>query len=107
MLLYTLLFTGCADSSQKINKTSESGTFNVELKYQDEIKEVCGDEVLTNHLIINSVVALNNNKNKLGRTILKQIPNKIFKKFILQLFSYLRIKPIYFTRIIIFFSRKR
>ena len=37
-LLYTLLFTGCADSSQKINKTSESGTFNVELKYQDEIK---------------------------------------------------------------------
>ena len=76
-------------------------------KYQDEIKEVCGDEVLTNHLIINSVVALNNNKNKLGRTILKQIPNKIFKKFILQLFSYLRIKPIYFTKIIIFFSRKR
>ncbi len=76
-------------------------------KYQDEIKEVCGDEVLTNHLIINSVLALNNNKNKLGRTILKQIPNKILKIYILQLFSYLGIKPIYFTKIIQLFSREK
>jgi outer membrane murein-binding lipoprotein Lpp len=36
--LYALLFSGCTDSVQKINRLSESGTFNVELKYQKDIK---------------------------------------------------------------------
>jgi glycosyltransferase involved in cell wall biosynthesis len=76
-------------------------------KYQNEINKVCGEEILTNHLIINSVMALNNNKNKLGRAILKQIPNNSLKKSILQLFSYLKIKPIYFNKIIQFILRKK
>lgn len=76
-------------------------------KHKDEIIELCGEEVLNNHLIINSVMALNNNKNKFGRTILKQIHNNFFRKTILQLFSYLRIKPIYFTKIIQLFSREK
>jgi len=37
-LLYALLFNGCTDSAQKINQSSKSGTFNVEMQYQDEIK---------------------------------------------------------------------
>ncbi|NHZ86774.1 MAG: glycosyltransferase [Planctomycetia bacterium] len=76
-------------------------------KHKDEIIELCGEKMLTNHLIINSMFAMNNNKNKLGRMILKQIPNKILKIYILQLFSYLRIKPIYFTKIIQLFSREK
>lgn len=76
-------------------------------KFKAEIIKLCGEEVFTKHLVINSVRALNNNKNKLGRAILKQIPNKFFKKSILQLFSYLRIKPIYFTKIIQFLLGKR
>ena len=76
-------------------------------KFKDEIKELCGDTVFTNHLTINSVLAFNNNKNKLGREILKQIPNNFYKKFILQLFSYLRIKPIYFNKMIHFILGKR
>ena len=71
-------------------------------KFKDEINELCGDAVFTNHLIINSVLAFNNHKNKIGREILKQIPTNFYKIFILQLFSYLRIKPIYFNKIIHF-----
>jgi outer membrane murein-binding lipoprotein Lpp len=37
--LYALLFSGCTDSARKINRLSESGTFNVELQHQDEIKK--------------------------------------------------------------------
>lgn len=76
-------------------------------KFKAEIIKLCGEEVFTKHLVINSVRALNNNKNKLGRTILKQIPNNVLKKSILLLFSYLRIKPIYFIKIKQLFSRKR
>lgn len=91
----------------KNSDTSVEGYQYIINKHKDEIIELCGEEVLTNHLIINSVFALNNNKNKLGRAILKQIPNKCFKKSILQLFSYLRIKPIYFTKIIQFLLGKK
>lgn len=91
----------------KNSDTSVEGYQYIINKFKDEINELCGEEVLTNHLIINSVFALNNNKNKLGREILKQIPNKILKIYILQLFSYLRIKPIYFTKIIQLFSREK
>jgi glycosyltransferase involved in cell wall biosynthesis len=76
-------------------------------KFKEEIKELCGDAVYINHLIINSTLAFNNNKNTLGRSILKQVPNNLLKKYILQLFSYLRIKPIYFNRIIQFLLRKK
>ena len=76
-------------------------------KFKDDIKELCGNAVYANHLIINSTLAFNNNKIKQGRLILKQVPNNIFKKFILQLFSYLRIKPIYFNKIIQFILWKR
>ncbi|MEE8479372.1 MAG: glycosyltransferase family 2 protein [Candidatus Neomarinimicrobiota bacterium] len=76
-------------------------------KHKDEINKVCGEEVLINHMIINSIMALNNNKNKLGRAILKQIPNNYFKKSILQLFSYLKIKPMYVKKIKQFILRKR
>ncbi len=91
----------------KNSDTSVEGYQYIINKFKDEINELCGEEVFTNHLIINSVFALNNNKNKLGREILKQIPNKILKIYILQLFSYLRIKPIYFTKIIQLFSREK
>jgi outer membrane murein-binding lipoprotein Lpp len=37
--LYALLFSGCTDSVQKINRLSESGTFNVELQHQNDIKK--------------------------------------------------------------------
>ena len=43
----------------------------------------------------------------MGRSILKEVPNNILKKNILQLFSYLRIKPIYFNKIIQFLLWKR
>ena len=36
--LSALLFSSCTGSSQKINMTSKSGAFNVELKYKDEFK---------------------------------------------------------------------
>jgi 3-methyladenine DNA glycosylase AlkD len=75
-------------------------------KFKDDIKELCGEDVFTNHLIINSVMALNNDEYTLGRAILKQIPNKYIKKSILYLSIYLRIKPIYFTKIKQLFSRK-
>ena len=76
-------------------------------KFKDEIIELCGEDVFTNHLFINSMMALNNGKNKLSRTILKQIPNNNFKKCFLKLFSYLGIKPIYFIKIKQFIVRKR
>ena len=91
----------------KKSDISVKGYHYIVNKFKDEIKQLCGVEVLTNHLIITSTMALNNNKNKFGRTILKQIPNNIFKKSILQLFSYLKIKPIYFTKIKQLFSWKR
>ncbi len=75
-------------------------------KFKDEIKELCGEDEFTNHLIINSVMALNNDENTFGRAILKQVPNKYIKKSILYLSSYLRIKPIYLTKIKQLFSRK-
>ena len=68
-------------------------------KHKYEIIKFCGEIGLTNHLIINSITALNNNNHKLGRDILKQIPNKIFKKYILQFLSYLKIKPQYLINI--------
>jgi outer membrane murein-binding lipoprotein Lpp len=37
--LYALLFSGCTDSARKINRLSESGTFNVELQHQNDIKK--------------------------------------------------------------------
>ena len=76
-------------------------------KYKDEIIELCGEDVFTDHLFINSMRALNNGKNKLSRTILKQIPNNSFKKCFLLLFSYLGVKPIYFIKIKQFIVRKR
>jgi len=76
-------------------------------KYRNEIIRLCDEGTLTNHLFINSIMALNNNKNKLGRTILKQIPNNSFKKYFLQLFSYLGIKPIYFIKIKQFLVRRK
>ncbi len=76
-------------------------------KYQEEIIELCGEDVFINHLLINSMTALNSNQIKLGRTILKQIPNNSFKKYFLQLFSYLRIKPIYFIKTKQLLVRKR
>lgn len=76
-------------------------------KFKDDIKKLCGEEVFTNHLLNNSIMALNNNENELGRAILKQIPNKFFKKSILQIFSYLKIKPLYFNKFIQLFLRKR
>ena len=80
--------------------TSVEGYQYIINKFKDEIIELCGEDVFTNHLIINSVLAFNNNKSKLGRAILKQIPNNYLKKSIMQLLSHLRIKPIYFTKII-------
>ena len=91
----------------KNSDTSVGGYQYIINKFKDEINELCGEEVFTNHLIVNSVLAFNNNKNKLGREILKQIPNKFLKKSILQLFSYLRIKPIYFNNVLQFLLRKR
>ena len=76
-------------------------------KFKDEIIELCGENIFTNHLITNSVLALNNNQYKLGRELLKKVPNNSPKKHILQLFSYLKIKPIYFNKIIQFILRKR
>ncbi len=76
-------------------------------KFKDDIIKFCGDATFTNHLIINSVLAFNNRKNKLGRAILRQVPNRLLKKNILQLFSYLRIKPIYFNKLIKFLLWKR
>jgi len=76
-------------------------------KFKDEIIELCGEDIFTNHLFINSMMALNSNKNKLGRTILKKIPNSSLKKYLLLLFSYLGIKPIYFTKIKQFLVRKK
>jgi len=76
-------------------------------KFKDEIIELCGEDVFTNHLFINSIMALNNGKNNLGRTLLKQISNNSFKKYFLQLFSYLGIKPIYFIKIKQFIVRKK
>jgi len=93
-----------------ISKNSDSSVEGYQYiinKFKDEIKELCGEDVFTNHLTINSVLAFNNNKNKLGRAILKQIPNNYLKKSILQLLSHLRIKPIYFTKIIQVLSWKR
>ena len=76
-------------------------------KFKNEIIELCGEEIFINHLFINSMMALNSNKNKLGRAILKQIPNNSSKKYFLQLFSYLGIKPIYFIKIKQFIVRQR
>ncbi len=52
-------------------------------------------------------MALNSNENQLGRVIIKQIPKNNIKKYFLQLFSYLRIKPIYFIKIKHFLLWKR
>jgi len=76
-------------------------------KFKDKIIELCGEDIFTNHLFINSMMALNNGKNNSGRKILKQIPNNSFKRNFLQLFSYLGIKPIYFIKIKQFIVRKR
>ncbi len=91
----------------KNSDTSVGGYQYIINKFKDEINEFCGEEVFTDHLIVNSVLAFNNNRNKLGREILKQIPNKFLKKSNLQLFSYLRIKPKYFNNVLQFLSRKR
>ena len=76
-------------------------------KFKNEIIELCGEEIFTNHLITNSIMALNSNENQLGRVIIKQIPKNNIKKYFLQLFSYLRIKPIYFIKIKHFLLWKR
>ena len=91
----------------KNSDTSVEGYQYTINKFKNEIKQLCGEEVFTNHLIINSVLAINNNKNKMGRSILKEVPNNFLKKYILQLFSYLRIKPIYFNKIIRFLLWKK
>ena len=91
----------------KNSDTSVEGYQYIINKFKNEIKLLCGEEVFTNHLFINSVLAINNNKNKMGRSILKEVPNNYLKKYILQLFSYLRIKPIYFNKIIQFLLWKR
>jgi glycosyltransferase involved in cell wall biosynthesis len=91
----------------KNSDTSVEGYQYIINKFKNEIKLLCGEEVFTNHLIINSVLAINNNKNKMGRSILKEVPNNFLKKYILQLFSYLRIKPIYFNKIIQFLLWKK
>ena len=74
-------------------------------KFKNDIKKLCGEDVFTSHLIINSVLAFNNNQNIFGRTILKQVPNNLLKKLILFSLSYLNIKPIFFNRIKQFFLR--
>ncbi len=91
----------------KNSDTSVEGYQYIINKFENEIKELCGDAVFTNHLINNSVLAFNNGKNKIGRSILKQVSDNFLKKNILQLFSYLRIKPIYFNKIIQFLLWKR
>jgi glycosyltransferase involved in cell wall biosynthesis len=93
-----------------ISKNSDSSVDGYQYiinKFKDEIKELCGEDIFTNHLIINSILAFNNNENKLGRAILKQIPDNYIKKHILKLLSYLKIKPIYFTQIMQVLSWKR
>ena len=87
------------DTISKNSDDAVSGYQYIINKFKNEIKELCGDTVFTNHLIINSTLAFNNNKNELGRSLLKQVPNNFLIKYILQLLSYLRIKPIYFLRI--------
>jgi len=76
-------------------------------KFKDKIIELCGEDIFINHLFINSMMALNNGKNNLCRKILKQIPNNSFKRYFLQLFSYLGIKLIYFIKIKQFIVRQR
>ena len=93
-----------------ISKNLNTATYGYKYivnKFSEEIKELCGEDVFSNHLIINSVMAINNSENKLGRTILRQVPNNFFKKNILQLFSYLNIKPIYLTKIFQFLFRSK
>jgi len=95
------------NSISKNSDTSVEGYQYIINKFKNEIKLLCGEEVFINHLIMNSVLAFNNNKNKMGRSILKEVPNNFFKKIFLQLFSYLRIKPIYFNKLIQFLLWKR
>lgn len=86
-----------------LSKNSDSTVIGYQYiinKFEKEIKTQCSQEIFTNHLLINSVMAINNSKYIQSRKILKNISNNFLKKHILLLFSYLRVKPIYLNKII-------
>ena len=96
--------------SNTLSKNSDSTVIGYQYiinKFEHEIRTQCGQEVFTNHLLINSVMAINNSKYILGREILKNISNNFIRKYMLLLFSFLRVKPIYLNKIIQFLLWKK
>lgn len=91
------LFIYNIQNSNMSNCTANNldGYYYIINKYEDDIKNICGNQVFDEHIINCGNMALNSSQFRYARQLLNKISNKSYKNILLVMLSYLRIKSKY------------